>query len=1442
MKTHAQRKILSRFLALTPARALTIAGFLFCATGAKAQFDPSSGGPTNLVLESWSFFDSTNWFDDDGYLPVSFTNIAGSNLGDFQTLVVDTNVPAWLRYNVVENDGTTNLSVQQGSVTFWFAPGSWSGTNTGGAGPGEYGRLLEVGSYTPDSSYGWWSIYVDDVGNNLYFSAQTNDLSSNATTYVTAPIDWTTNYFHFIALTYCATSTVLYLDGVYATNGPGVTVYPGPEVLTNGFGIGSDTNGIYQAHGLFDLVAIYNYPMNSNDVWLNYQNQMWSFAINPNNPPMFNSVSNTPVSFGTNLSIVTFNLSNNLASLFVVNTGPDIMYEMQACTNLSQGNWFSEGFLNGSELTNWTLANVPISKQGNLFLRIRSWLSSDGSGLPNWWEQQYFGTNSVDPNALDSANDGWTIYQKFELGINPGVFYTPPAPQGLTLSSYNAGTSTATLTWLPSPGPVTGYTIQTPSGNFNTSSTTFADNVSSLTASYRVQAHYPGGDSAWSAYVSVPADFPISLIAGPQTSAYLVVPSLPAGASKIRVSRYDLFAEGIYNDYSFDRYFDLPITTITNGFCQIPAACVEGLADFYGYANYLWEAQILDTNSYALSQVVDFGVGYGNVEGNGPDWMIPPYFDGRQQLKQNLIFQLRAANKDNQFQLQDHSVISALVSFSPYYIYEGLYDINNDNLIYGSPYAYPLLDTYLPFEDNYMFRNFVYSAANVDTNGVLTTGVVAPDLDFDTENPYLELPPTFQFQPPATNGITIPSLLSTNDARWICMYPLTLNYADGSEPPIGFSMQLSGYTLQWTLNSGVSNYWGLPYVSAEVYYANANNNSPNGVVNAGSSIYSISDGLPVYMETAQPQFQTVEYDFWNVTDAEHNPGNICIPGMTNFVTSRTSDVLITSVGNPDFAVAGYAKLAVTNGYSGVYGYLGQYFDTAYQITNGVVTTNQTGVLSPYGQFFATQPGMTALVTMPDTDTGARGTNIVRVISLNVDANHDGTLDFTYWGPDFVSSGKPFRFWVNDDQDSGDYGGNGGIPGLIGSQADGYNYQELGYNNNSLYRVHGARDLVDFFPVYVNIGSLFQSNAFSAGISATDTNYQFILSQADGVLRFGYTDLTPTNYMNFLRDTNEARTLGGYPGETGFYAGAQLTTITNVVNGGVALSPLFVAGIATNNQGIILVEAAAPTTQPLVLSIYHGSNLLAQTSLSLSVSGVEQMFRHKNLLLNTNLMVKADRLTDASVPNEPNTIDKNFVFLHGYNVNPQQARGWDADIYKRMYWSGSHAKFYGVTWEAADSQVASQVTINLQTNIVNAFNTAPLLNTFLNSLSGTNVVAAHSLGNMVVLSALNDYSNQNINTYFMIDAAVAIEAIDSGASLNPDMYPSAWTNYQSRLWASKWFNLWPTNDARNTLTWSGRLANLQNASVYNFYSSGEEVLRRQKPSGSPRPSLLKRRPT
>lgn len=424
------------------------AGVLFALTPRGLAFSMAPGsGPTNIVLESWSFYDSTNWTDDDGYAPVSFTNIAFSPLGDFRSLVVDTNVPAWLQYNVWESDGTTNLTVDSGTVTFWFAPGSWSSTNIGGAGPGEYGRLLEVGSYTPDSSYGLWSIYVDSGGNNLYFSAQTNDLSSNLTTYVTAPISWTTNYFHFVALTYSATNTTLYLDGVQVTNGSGVTVYPGPDVLTNGFCIGSDTNGIYQAHGLFNLVATYNYPLNSNDVWLNYQLESSYYILNPYNMVMESAIVSAPSSpstsatpdvitgagylqwdgsvtpnYSTNANVVwitnvtstavingtnyvTFTIQGGLAGYFY-----DVFATAALPSPMTNGVWYWMG--QGNSGNTYTL---PVVSQ-DVFLILGTPQDTDGDGLTDAYENLVSHTN---PNIADTDGDGipdgWSVL----LGLNP---------------------------------------------------------------------------------------------------------------------------------------------------------------------------------------------------------------------------------------------------------------------------------------------------------------------------------------------------------------------------------------------------------------------------------------------------------------------------------------------------------------------------------------------------------------------------------------------------------------------------------------------------------------------------------------------------------------------------------------------------------------------------------------------------------------------------------------------------------------------------------------------------------------------------------------------------------------------------------------------------------------------------------------------------------------
>jgi hypothetical protein len=76
---------------------------------------------------------------------------------------------------------------------------------------------------------------------------------------------------------------------------------------------------------------------------------------------------------------------------------------------------------------------------------------------------------------------------------------------------------------------------------------------------------------------------------------------------------------------------------------------------------------------------------------------------------------------------------------------------------------------------------------------------------------------------------------------------------------------------------------------------------------------------------------------------------------------------------------------------------------------------------------------------------------------------------------------------------------------------------------------------------------------------------------------------------------------------------------------------------------------------------------------------------------------------------------------------------------------------------------------------------------------------------------------------MVDAAIAMEAFDAGLSNAPAMTHPDWNSYPERLYASEWYDLWP-HDGRSCLTWRGRFENVPRLTeLYNFYSSGEEVL-------------------
>lgn len=434
-------------------------------------------------------------------------------------------------------------------------------------------------------------------------------------------------------------------------------------------------------------------------------------------------------------------------------------------------------------------------------------------------------------------------------------------------------------------------------------------------------------------------------------------------------------------------------------------------------------------------------------------------------------------------------------------------------------------------------------------------------------------------------------------------------------------------------------------------------------------------------------------------------------------------------------------------------------------------------------------------------------------ALIPDYNHNRKIDQEDY--DRALNNDTYYFWVNDDDGKDDTEGSG-IPGT-----------RILTNESLSGTIPGTRDIIDWFPVFLDISNVLQKYPASS--------YSYYLSNESEKLRYVTTDLTKSDSGRYLTD---------------------ISTSTSIINNQwikaidsywtLPVDQNFLQKISTDS-GIVLLEATGRNQKPLKLEVFNQTKQkVFETSLNLSIDGIEQMFRHKNLVQEGGgpapAATEVDRLVEPLNFKDSEVSNKNFVFVHGYNVNPQAARGTHAEIFKRMYWSGSKAKFWGVTWYGYDTQIGP-FTPDYHVNVTHALVTAPYLRSFLNSnVQGELTIAAHSLGNMVVSAMLSDnaasWDNNYLTTipgakiknYFMIDAAVAIEAYDGGAAQSDDMKHSDWFNiYKEELWASEWHLLYLTDipkDNRAYLTWRGRFtARPQFTNYYNFYSTGEEVLAR-----------------
>lgn len=417
------------------ARGILIAAAVWITSNVQAQLTPGN----SIFLNEWTFEDGTNWLATDGNGPISLGGIECVNDGAGHSLLVDGTEPAWLNFAITEtfNGGSlTNLSLQKGTIMFWFMP-LWSGANAGGDGPGVPARLIDVGEESPDASIGYWGLYFDPAGTNIYFSAQSNGVSI---TYLSAPISWTNGGWHALALRYSPTNSSLMIDGsLVVSNGLPVTVWPSDENQADGFFIGSDRYGSNTMHGLMDNLS--TYASIEGTAMLGSLAAIYSIIYDTPNPHT-ESAPFTP-SYDPTFNVITGNgFLQAVGSLDDCTTNANIwLTNIVAAPNSSggmnftfaaQGGYegevydvFASSILDFSANTVWgwmgqtprcqvsTLTNLPSSQA---FLLISRVIDSDHDGLSDSFEKL---VSKTDPYSADSDGDGMLDGWEVMWGYNP---------------------------------------------------------------------------------------------------------------------------------------------------------------------------------------------------------------------------------------------------------------------------------------------------------------------------------------------------------------------------------------------------------------------------------------------------------------------------------------------------------------------------------------------------------------------------------------------------------------------------------------------------------------------------------------------------------------------------------------------------------------------------------------------------------------------------------------------------------------------------------------------------------------------------------------------------------------------------------------------------------------------------------------------------------------
>lgn len=416
-----------------------------------------------------------------------------------------------------------------------------------------------------------------------------------------------------------------------------------------------------------------------------------------------------------------------------------------------------------------------------------------------------------------------------------------------------------------------------------------------------------------------------------------------------------------------------------------------------------------------------------------------------------------------------------------------------------------------------------------------------------------------------------------------------------------------------------------------------------------------------------------------------------------------------------------------------------------------------------------QPGETSVIeetkaldaaegpTAPLPDGGSISVSLMP-ISLAIDANRDGTIA----SGETATQAKPFRFWINNDDDPNTLG-NDVEAAMKEDELSPPDFEDW-RSAPTLGHIDGVRDLEDFTRLHLtlppDIVEKAKAGEVQVGFKWTEGNgprIRVYKAQEGGGQKY----LFYKYEANLQVDSDHQKAVADVKGsQTEF------------------LPSSYWQGIATGTSKLnFIFEGCEKGTAKLTTVIKSGSSAeIEGAGVWIKLMDVQEMFERGKVAPPMSEpddvpapWVTTEPLVFQATPDpnsngfqaDPDETKQYIIHVHGWRMSYHEAQTWANTSFKRLWhlgYKGRYAFFSWPTFSGATSAFGGYLTYN--NSEYRAWLSGAALKAYVASLPDgyTKNIMAHSMGNVVVGSAFRQ-GMDDISNYALFNAAMAAQSYD-----------------------------------------------------------------------------------